>query len=91
MIFFSLDTAGYVKVWHYSTQQCVYTFDEKDRQPLALDFNASHTRLYVAGKKTNNPSKLNMHFARINHLGSDCKINCYDFTTKKLISTLRAS
>ncbi|CAF1598639.1 unnamed protein product [Adineta ricciae] len=64
-------TAGYVKVWHYSTQQCVYTFDEKDRQPLALDFNASHTRLYVAG--------------------SDCKINCYDFTTKKLISTLRAS
>ncbi|CAF0843803.1 unnamed protein product [Adineta steineri] len=64
-------TAGYVKVWHYPTQQCVYTFDEKDRQPLALDFNSNHTRLYVAG--------------------SDCKINCYDFQTKKLVSNLRAS
>ncbi|CAF4640969.1 unnamed protein product, partial [Rotaria sp. Silwood2] len=43
-------TAGYVKVWHYPTQQCVFTFDEKERQPLALDFNCNYTRLYVAGK-----------------------------------------
>ncbi|CAF0988850.1 unnamed protein product [Rotaria sp. Silwood1] len=42
-------TAGYVKVWHYPTQQCVFTFDEKERQPLALDFNCNYTRLYVAG------------------------------------------
>ncbi|CAF1088641.1 unnamed protein product [Adineta steineri] len=42
-------TAGYVKVWHYSTQQCIFTFNEKERQPLALDFNCSYTRLYVAG------------------------------------------
>ncbi len=45
-----VDTAGYVKVWHYPTQQCVFTFDEKERQPLALDFNCTYTRLYVAGK-----------------------------------------
>lgn len=45
-----IDTAGYVKVWHYPTQQCVYTFDEKDRQPLTLDFNCNYSRLYVAGK-----------------------------------------
>ncbi|CAF3183181.1 unnamed protein product [Rotaria socialis] len=42
-------TAGYVKIWHYTTQQCVFTFDEKDRQPLALDFNSNFTRLFVAG------------------------------------------
>ncbi|CAF4103404.1 unnamed protein product [Rotaria sp. Silwood2] len=64
-------TAGYVKVWHYPTQQCVFTFDEKDRQPLALDFNSTYTHLFVAG--------------------SDCAINCYDFTTKKLIRKLQAS
>ncbi|CAF3659271.1 unnamed protein product [Rotaria sordida] len=64
-------TAGYVKVWHYPTQQCVFTFDEKDRQPLALDFNYNYTRLYVAG--------------------SDCVINCYDFSAKKLLRKLQAS
>jgi hypothetical protein len=46
-----IDTAGYVKVWHYPTQQCVFTFDEKDRQPLTLDFNCTYTRLFVAGTK----------------------------------------
>ncbi|CAF1335593.1 unnamed protein product [Rotaria sp. Silwood1] len=64
-------TAGYVKVWHYPTQQCVFTFNEKERQPLALDFNSTYTHLFVAG--------------------SDCAINCYDFTTKKLICKLQAS
>ncbi len=44
-----------MKVWHYPTQQCVYTFDEKERQPLALDFNNTHTRLFVAGIR--NPLK----------------------------------
>jgi len=44
-----IDTAGYVKVWHYPTQQCVFTFDEKERQPLALDFNSTYTLLFVAG------------------------------------------
>ncbi|CAF1417265.1 unnamed protein product [Rotaria sordida] len=64
-------TAGYVKIWHYSTQQCVFTFDETERQPLALDFNSTYTHLFVAG--------------------SDCAINCYDFTTKKLIHKFQAS
>jgi hypothetical protein len=45
-----LDTAGYIKVWHYPTQQCVYTFDEKERQPLTLDFNCNYSHLFVAGK-----------------------------------------
>lgn len=44
-----IDTAGYVKVWHYPTQQCVYTFDEKERQPLTLDFNSNFQSLFVAG------------------------------------------
>ncbi len=51
---FPLDTAGYVKIWHYPTQQCVFTFDEKERQPLALDFNCNYTRLYVGGKISHN-------------------------------------
>jgi WD40 repeat protein len=86
---FYIDTAGYVKVWHYPTQQCVFTFDEKDRQPLALDFNSNYARLFVAGiinhlKKLQIPSFYSF-------LGSDCAINCYDFTTKKLIRKLQAS
>ena len=84
-----LDTAGYVKVWHYPSQQCVWTFDEKDRQPLALDFNSTYTRLLVAGTVSDiDTVNLSTHSTV---LGSDCAINCYDFTTKKLVRQLKAS
>lgn len=84
-----LDTAGYIKVWHYPTQQCVFTFDEKERQPLTLDFNCNYSRLYVAGKTYF--WKLFFHIFFVLNIGSDCVINCYDFVTKKLISKLQAS
>ena len=49
-----------MKVWHYPTRQCVWTFNECSRQPLALDFNNNYTRLLVAGqlRRTKTKSEL---------------------------------
>lgn len=45
-----LDTAGYVKIWHYPSEKCVFTLDENERQPLTLDFNCNYNHLFVAGE-----------------------------------------